>query len=211
VVHFDTAWPIPVNNVVRALNGVLPDDLTVRDAQIAEEGFHARFSATARTYRYVILNRDTPSAMLGRYAWQVRDPLDTAAMRTAARELIGSHDFATFGQPDTSGKSTVRVVERIAIEAYRPGLLRITVRGNAFLRQQVRAFIGTLHLAGVGKLTATEIAAIRDSRDRTKCPPVAPARGLTLVHVDYSGIRLTRPRPLPDGTEEDEIREDGNE
>lgn len=208
VIHFDTEWVIPVQKLARALNGDLPEDVTVRNAEVADAGFHARFDATARTYRYVILNREAPSAMLGRFAWHVRDPLRTELMETVARELTGKHDFAAFGQPDEPGKSTVRVIERIGIEKRRDAIY-ITVRGNAFLRQQVRAFIGTLHLAGLGRITPDEVIALRDARDRRNCPSVAPARGLTLVRVDYNGTRLTRPGvkgesfSVPDGTEKD--------
>lgn len=201
VVHFDTTWLGPSDRIARALNGILPDDVTVRDAQIAP-GFHARFDATARTYHYVILNRRAPSALLGRFSHHVRERLDTEKMQAAAVELTGTRDYATFGRPDTPGKSTVRRIERIEIEPYRKDCLRIMVRGNAFLRQQVRSFVGTLLLAGHGKLTPLEIAALRESRDRVLCPAVAPAKGLTLVRVHYDGTRLTRPEP-PDGTEKD--------
>jgi tRNA pseudouridine38-40 synthase len=218
VVHFDAEWPIPAESVGRALNGALPDDLKVRYAAIAAEGFHSRFSATARTYRYVILNRQQPSALLGRFSWHLRDALDVDAMQAAAAELVGVHDFATFGQPDLPGKSTVRRMYTVAVERPRAGYVQLTVRGNAFLRQQVRSFVGALGLVGQGRLTPGEIAEIRDSRDRLRCPAVAPAKGLTLVHVDYEGVRISRPEP-PEGDAEkrdafscgERVRDDGNE
>ena len=190
IAHFETGWGIPADRLVIALNGALPDDLVVRRADVAAPGFHARFSATSRTYRYVILNRRIPSALLGRFAHHVREPLDIDGIRAAAVELTGSRDFATFGRPTAPGKSTVRFVERIDVRRWKDCVL-ITVRGNAFLRQQVRGFVGTLQLVGQGKLAPREVAAIRDSRDRTICPAIAPAKGLCLVRVDYSGRRLT--------------------
>jgi len=109
VAHFDTEWRVPVERMERVLNAALPEDLRVREAgRVGEPGFHARFSATSRRYRYVILNRPAPSALLGRFALHVRDPLDVGAMQRAAAELVGVHDFAAFGQPDAPGKSTVR-------------------------------------------------------------------------------------------------------
>lgn len=204
VAHFETGWTVPADRIALALNGELPDDLVVRAAEIAPSGFHARFSATGRTYRYVVLNRAAPSALLGRYALHVRERLDVAAMRTAAAELTGTHDFAAFGLPDAPGKSTVRKVDRLDVRRWKDCVL-VTVHGNAFLRSQVRAFIGTLLLAGRGKLTPAEVAAIRDSRDRVKCPPVALAKGLCLVRVDYTGRRLTtKPTGRPDTTDNDE-------
>jgi tRNA pseudouridine38-40 synthase len=195
VVHCRSAWLIPPEKLARALNGRLPPDLVVRAASEAREpGFHARFSATARVYRYVFLNRAAPSALVGRYSWHVADGLDVRAMRAAAEVLAGTHDFAAFGQPQGPDKSTVRRLSRLEVRAWKDCVF-LTVRGNAFLRQMVRAIAGTLALAGLGKLGPDEIAAIRDSRDRSRCPAVAPARGLCLVRVEYDGVR-----PQPDGT-----------
>lgn len=190
VVHFDTEWRIPAERLVWALNGDLPPDIRVRDAAEVDETFHARFSATAREYRYTILNRESPSALAARFTWNVRFPLDTEAMTDAARELTGTHDFAAFGAPDLPGKSTVRHVHKVVI-ARRGELVRIGVRGNAFLRQQVRAIVGTLEQVGLGKLDRAGVAGVRDGRDRVLCPAIAPAQGLTLTRVDYSGKRMT--------------------
>jgi len=188
VAHYETAWPVPADKVAIALNGALPADLVVRRGSEAEPDFHARYSATARVYRYVVLNRAAPSALLGRFALHVRESLDVAAMRAAAAELVGMHDFAAFGQPDAPGKSTVREVYSVGVRTYRDCVF-ITVRGNAFLRQMVRSFVGTLLLAGQGKVTAGEVRAIRESTERARCPNVAPAHGLCLVRVEYSGNR----------------------
>lgn len=189
VAHFDADWTVPTERLARALNGLLPDDLKVRDAvESTEPGFHARYSATARIYRYVVLNREAPSAMLGRFALHERDPLDVDAMRAAAAELTGTHDFASFGAPDAPGKSTVRRVDRVDVRRQRDCLL-LTVEGNAFLRQMVRSFVGTLLMAGRGQLTARSVADIRESCDRGACPAVAAAKGLCLVRVRYDGVR----------------------
>jgi tRNA pseudouridine38-40 synthase len=143
VAHFESNWGIPLSHLGRTLNNALPDDLVVKTAAAAAPGFHSRYSATSRTYRYVILNRDVPSALLGRFAYNLRASLDLEAMRAASQLLIGSHDFAAFGKASAPGSSTVRYMERFDIRTWKDCVL-ITVRGNAFLRQQVRAFVGTL-------------------------------------------------------------------
>lgn len=190
VCHFDVDWGITEEKIAGALNANLPRDMSVRGARCVEEGFHSRFSATSRTYRYAILNRPQPSALLQRYVWHLIKPLETEAMQAAGKVLLGAHDFATFGRASSPEKSTVRFLERLEVRRYRQCVL-ITVRGNAFLRQMVRSVVGTLVLVGQGKLTPGEIEVILQSRDRRKCPSVAPAQGLCLVRVGYDGERLT--------------------
>ena len=190
VAHFETDWGIPISRLARTLNNALPEDLVVKAVTVAEPGFHSRFSATSRTYRYVVLNREAPSALLGRFAFYLRASLDLEAMRAASVFLTGSHDFAAFGKPSAPGCSTVRSMERFDIRTWKDCVL-ITVRGNAFLRQQVRSFVGTLLDVGRGRISVEDVAVIRDSRDRKNCPPIAPAKGLCLVRVDYTGQRIT--------------------
>lgn len=191
VVHFDSGWTAPIDRLAFALNGELPTDLCVKSATETSPDFHARFSATGRTYRYVILNRATPSALLSRFALHVREPLDVEAMRVVANAaLTGTHDFTSFGLLEASGKSGVRQVRRIDIRPWRDCVF-ITVEGNAFLRHMVRAFVGTLVRAGQNRLTAQSAIDIRNSCDRRRCPLVAPARGLCLTRVTYTGKRLT--------------------
>jgi tRNA pseudouridine38-40 synthase len=202
VVHFDTDWPTPIHKVALAMNPALPRDLVVKSAVEVDDTFHARFTATARVYRYAILNRAAPSALLGRFTLHIGPALDVAAMQAAARNLEGVHDFASFGAPDVAGKSTVRHIEHISVRPFKDCLL-ITVRGNAFLRSQVRAFVGTLLKVGRGRLTAEDVATIRDSRNRATCPKMAPARGLTLVRVEYDGTRRLGDVPRLDNLEHD--------
>lgn len=191
VAHFDSEWRIPPERMAVALNVALPPDLVVRRARLVPPDFHARYDASGRTYRYVFLNRAAPSALLGRFAFHVSSALEIASMRAAAERLIGVHDFAAFGQPDTPGKSTVRDVRRIDFRVRRDCIL-VTVCGNAFLRSQVRAFMGTLLAAGKGTLSSDAVTEILESRDRAQCPAVAPARGLCLARVDYDGTRTRK-------------------
>ncbi len=187
--HFEAAWSLPTERIADALNVLLPPDLSVRGAEEASEGFHARFDATSRTYQYAILNRPTRSALLARFAHYERRPLDVAQMARAAQELTGSLDFAAFGAPEEPGRSTVRTLDRFVVKKHRDIVL-VSVRGNAFLRSQVRAMVGTLLLVGRGKLGPDDVRQIRQSRSRANCPALAPAKGLCLVRVDYDGIRF---------------------
>ena len=189
VAHFDVDWKISEEKIVGALNAHLPRDISVRQAGYAEQEFHARYSATSRTYRYAILNRPQPSALLTRYVWHVTRPLNLVAMQEAGRVLCGTHDFATFGQPSAPGLSTVRLVERIVVRPWGSCLL-ITVRGNAFLRQMVRSLVGTLVMVGQERLDRGEVSKLLEVRDRRACPPIAPAKGLCLVKVGYDGQRI---------------------
>ena len=189
VAHFDVDWKISEEKIAGALNANLPRDIAVRKAEQAEPEFHARFSATSRTYRYAILNRPQPSALLTRYVWHVTRPLDVERMRQAGAALCGVRDFATFGQPTGPGMSTVRSLERIAVRPWGPCLL-ITVRGNAFLRQMVRSLAGTLVQVGQGKLSVGAVVELLETCDRRACPPIAPARGLCLIKVGYDGQRI---------------------
>jgi tRNA pseudouridine38-40 synthase len=189
VAHFDVNWKISEEKIGRALTAYLPPDISVRKAEYVEQEFHARFSATSRTYRYAILNRPQPSALLTRYVWHVTKPLRVERMQEAARVLCGTHDFATFGQPDTRGKSTIRFVDRIVVRPWGPCLL-VTVRGNAFLRQMVRSLVGTLVHVGQERLSVDGVSELLSVCDRRACPPIAPARGLCLVRVSYDGQRI---------------------
>ncbi|GAB4463555.1 MAG: tRNA pseudouridine(38-40) synthase TruA [Armatimonadaceae bacterium] len=202
VVHFDTEWRVPIDRMAIALNTALARDIAVKSA-VEAPGFHARYDATARVYRYVILNREAPSALLQRFVLHLREPLNVEAMRQAAAELVGVHDFAAFGQPDAPGKSTTRHVSRISVKPWKDCLL-ITVRGNAFLRQMVRAMVGTLVQAGQGRVTADDVRRILSSRDRALCPAIAPAKGLFLVRVEYHGVRY-QPDSGDDDTTNTEI------
>jgi len=188
VAHFESGWRVPADKLAVALNRELPRDLTVRYADPAPPGFHARYSATNRTYRYVVLNRPAPSALLGRFALHVPRALDVPAMRAAGTRLIGLRDFAAFGRPDAPGKSTVRDVTNVDVRPWRDCVL-LTVRGNAFLRSMVRAFVGTLLRTGTGALSPGDVENLLESRDRAACPPLAPAHGLCLVRVAYDGTR----------------------
>lgn len=188
VVHFDSPWSVPPERIGLALGTHLPPEIAVKAAEVVAPDFHARFNASGRVYRYVILNRPVPSALLGRFAYHLRDPLDVPAMQEAGRHLVGHYDFAAFGQPGKPRYSTIRHVWAVQVRPWKSCVL-ITVRGNAFLRQMVRSFVGTLIMVGRRRMEPGRVEVIRQSANRALCPTIAPARGLCLVRVEYGGQR----------------------
>ncbi|MEC7515549.1 MAG: tRNA pseudouridine(38-40) synthase TruA [Pseudomonadota bacterium] len=161
-----------------------PAPIAVLAAAAAPADFHARFSATARAYLYVIVNRRAPLAIDRGRAWQVRQPLDVAAMAAAAEPLLGHHDFTSFRAAQCQAKSPCKTLDRLTVT--REGdEIHIEAGARSFLHHQVRNIVGTLKWAGEGKWTAREVAAALAARDRAAAGPTAPADGLYLVSVAY--------------------------
>ncbi|MEE3049296.1 MAG: tRNA pseudouridine(38-40) synthase TruA [Pseudomonadota bacterium] len=161
-----------------------PAPIAVLGAAPAPADFHARFSATARAYLYVIVNRRAPLAIDRGRAWQVRQPLDVAAMAAAAEPLLGHHDFTSFRAAQCQAKSPCKTLDRLTVT--REGdEIHIEAGARSFLHHQVRNIVGTLKWAGEGKWTAREVAAALAARDRAAAGPTAPADGLYLVSVAY--------------------------
>ena len=173
----------------RALNAALPEDVRVIGVEEMPADFHARFSATGKTYEYRIVNAGFVDAFLFRYVWHVPQKLNVEAMGAAAALLVGAHDFAAYqGNPEGSiVNATVRCVESIEWEggdAYNePLVMRIT--GDGFLRHMVRNIAGTLVEVGVGRWDHRRPGEVLASGNRTLAGPTAPARGLFLVGVRY--------------------------
>jgi tRNA pseudouridine38-40 synthase len=167
----------------RALNAVLPEDVAVLDLSPAQPGWHPRFSARRRHYRYTVLNSPLRSPLDRRYAHLVTEPLDLAALQSAADLLVGQHDFASFGQP-TQGDSTVRVIYEAGWRQ-EDAWVTFDVIGNAFLRSMVRCLVGTMLQVGVGRWPVGRVNEILAGRDRALAAPPAPACGLCLMKVEY--------------------------
>jgi tRNA pseudouridine38-40 synthase len=183
VIHFLSGWRRSLEELHRAFNAVLSPDIAIKEMAVAEPDFHARFSALERVYRYTILNQAVRSPLEARYTCHYEHDLDAAAMEQALECLVGTHDFASFGQP-TQGESTVRDV--LHASCSREGShIHVDLTANAFLRHMVRAIVGTLLLVGRGALRAEEMKAILAARDRSQAGPPAPAHGLCLVRVNY--------------------------
>ena len=184
VVNFTVPDWFPMDKVGVALNTVLPIDIRIRRAHEVAESFHARYSAKSRKYIYVVLNRVDPSALLARYVWHMRDPLDLDIMRSSADELVGTHDFASFGLPDKPGKSTVRQILDIRMQRRKDSIF-IAIRANAFLRGMARSIAGTLVETGRGRRRPEEIKEILAAKDCGAVHVIAPPRGLYLTRVEY--------------------------
>jgi tRNA pseudouridine38-40 synthase len=194
-------WQHDVLSLQRAWNVNLPDDVAVRSVRVAPEDFHPRFSAISRTYRYTIWQSDAApreaprrSPLTDRFGlYEVRS-LDLSAMQAATQELVGSHDFATFGQP-THGESTVRAVHiaewQIVQDALPPlgdcpgRRLVFTITANAFLRQMVRRIVGSLLVVGRGEWSAGDFKSELQTCNRSRSAPPAPPQGLVLEKVTY--------------------------
>ena len=190
VAHLDLAKEWRTDTVRDALNAHLkPLPVSILSAEVVGLGFDARHSAVRRHYRYRILNRRSPPALIRAQVWHVPWPLDAALMHAAGQRLLGLHDFSAFRAAECQANSPVRTLDRLDVARERVGLfdeIVIETDARSFLHHQVRSMIGTLVLAGAGRLSADDVADILASRDRRRCGPMAPARGLTLVGVDYA-------------------------
>jgi len=184
VVSFEADDGLDVDRLRRSLNATLAPEVVVLDARRAPDGFDARRSATAREYRYRIDIGPVPDPFTARFVWHHPGELSLPRMRTAARHLVGEHDFASFCRAPQGGTSTVRRLERLAVS--RTGnRVEIGARANSFLHQMVRSLVGTLLSVGEGRIEPGDMAAVLTARDRNAAGAVAPPHGLTLERVVY--------------------------
>ena len=200
VAHFQPpACPrIPLGELSRILNGMLPADIRIRAAAPAADDFHARYSAAGKAYVYV-LHRGAPDPFTERWSWRTTDCTDVAAMRRAARRLTGRHDFSSFTVARNDIGDAERTLHRIAIQRFDERLC-LTFLGDGFLYKMVRSLTAALVEVGRGRLSPTEVTGILAARNRAITPATAPARGLFLAGVFYdptvtAAFRLRRPPP----------------
>lgn len=185
VVHFATPVIRPNKAWVQGVNTQLPDDIRIRWAQEVGDEFHARFSAIARQYRYVIYNRSVHSAVLnGRVTW-VSQFLDEALMNEAAQQLLGEHDFSAFRASACQASHARRELQSISVS--RKGhMIFIDIQANAFLHHMVRNIAGTLIEVGKKNQPVAWVKSLLLSQDRTLAAATAPACGLYFVNAMYS-------------------------
>lgn len=185
--HVDLTKDWPERTVMGALNAHLRmagERVSILSVTKVDDEFHARFSATARHYRYLIVNRRAPLALDAGRAWWVPHALDVTGMREAAQRLIGRHDFTTFRSAHCQAKSPVRTLD--VLEVRRDGeAIAITTSARSFLHNQVRSIVGTLKRVGEGAWDADRVQTALEARDRAQCGAMAPADGLYLTGVDY--------------------------
>jgi tRNA pseudouridine38-40 synthase len=174
--HVDVPFEIPPRGLILGINQILPSDVRVSAVEAVADDFHARFAAKAKTYQYRIWNAEVADVFAAETHAHVARKLDEQAMREAAQQLVGTHDFAVFTVADPEVASTVRTIESIAVQ--RQGeVVHITVTADGFLRYMVRRIAGSLIEVGRGKLAADALFA--------EARWTAPAKGLVLVEIRY--------------------------
>ena len=186
VAHFDIDTSQPPREGrgwVRVLNKLLPPDIAVQDIWQVPDNMHARFSALARTYHYYIHTRKDP--FLSAYSWQVPYPLDFARMNEAAQLLLEYKDFTSFSKLHTDVKTNLCDISEARWEEVAPGQWRFTVTANRFLRNMVRAIVGTLVEVGRGRIGIEDVRRIIEAKDRCRAGESVPARGLFLADIKY--------------------------
>lgn len=184
VAHFDTSAERSERSWLLGINTNLPDDINVSWVKPVDDEFHARYSATARRYRYIILNRLVRSALHRKRAWWVHQPLDDKLMHHAAGVLVGEHDFSAFRAAGCQANRPFREVKEIGVHREDDWVI-LEITANAFLQHMVRNIAGTLVAIGRGDERPEWIGEVLESRDRKKGGVAAPPHGLTLVSVTY--------------------------
>lgn len=182
--NFKTEKFLDKDKFLTDINSYLPQDIRIIKAESVDERFHARLSAVSKTYEYVIDNGTVADVFSRKYAYRLEMPLDVEKMRTAARFLIGTHDYISFCGNKKFKKSSVRTVTDISI-VESAGKIKISFTGNGFLQNMVRIMAGTLIEVGLGKRSAESMTSILDAKSREAAGMVAPAEGLFLTKVEY--------------------------
>ena len=184
VVSFSTDDDIDRDRVMRSLNRQLSPEIAIQALEPAAEGFHARFSATGRSYRYLVLARSAPDPFLARTSWHCPQPLDIDAMNEAAVYFAGEQDFASLCRK-AGDASTVRKVRTALWAELEEGLLEYRVEASSFCHQMVRSMVSVSIDVGRRRIAAAQVPAILAARDRNAARGAAPPHGLTLVSVSY--------------------------
>ena len=184
VVSFRSENSLTPQEWTRALNGVLPNDICIHRTDMVSDNFHARYSASQKAYEYRILNHPIRPVLNRLRCWHIPKPLDLSSIKDATRILQGQHDFSSFEGSPTDNQnpichmSTMNIVES-------PPIIRLTFQANRFLKQMIRAIVGTLVEVGQGKRAPNDIQTILEAHDRCAAGKTAPPYGLYLLKVDY--------------------------
>ena len=148
------------------------------------KNFHARYDAKRRTYRYLIINRQSPLTLQKNKAWHIRKRLDLLSMKKGAKFLLGTHDFSTFRASSCGAKSPIKTMEKILIKKNKDKII-LQFTSRSFLQQQVRSMVGSLKYLGESKWSLKDFIKSFKSKSRVECAPPAPACGLYLVKIEY--------------------------
>jgi tRNA pseudouridine38-40 synthase len=197
VIAFDVEWKHPDTALLLAINSKLPADIALQQVW-QQDGFHPRYDALSRQYRYSVICLTTRNPLLNRQAWQIfGEPLDIDLMQAAAEQLIGKHDFGAFGTPPQKGSTnTVREIylsQWVKVPSDYGEMITYRVRATAFLYHMVRRIVGTLVQVGRKRLSLNEFSAIVASRDLQQAKSLAPPQGLVFEAVRYPQHKTATP------------------
>ncbi|MEZ6050461.1 MAG: tRNA pseudouridine(38-40) synthase TruA [Planctomycetaceae bacterium] len=195
VAHFSTSASIPPDRFAAALNRELPSDVIIRESSEVPEGFHARYSAVRKQYRFLIDTNALTPPWLRDLVWRVPGPIDEQALCAGAQKLVGRHDFSAFESKSSPEEDSCRTIFEIDVTRqpitlgwqYDHQVLAIAITADGFLYNMVRSIVGTLVQVAQGRWTADDVTRILNSRDRSQAGATAPPQGLTLMWVDYAG------------------------
>jgi tRNA pseudouridine38-40 synthase len=174
----------PASSWTRALNAVLPKDITVRSSSLMDDRFHAQHDARGKLYTYRILHRPARPTIDRAFVWHIYKPLDHAAMQQAASTLIGPHDFSSFEGSLTDNDNPICRLQRLEVIRHDDKIF-IEAYADRFLKHMVRAIVGTLVEVGLGKRAPDSLTEVLRARDRSAAGQTAPPQGLYLMRVDY--------------------------
>lgn len=182
--HFDVESSIKVEKVANAINHFLPEDISIIEAVEVSLNFHARYSVKQKTYEYTMYVSEHRHAILDIFAKQLYVMPDVLLMQKASEYLLGTHDFSSFMNKNSSIKSTTRTIKRINFEQ-KDNVITMSICGNGFLYNMVRIIMGTLLNVGYGKTKPEEIKTILEKKDRKYAGKMVEAKGLSLTLVEY--------------------------
>ncbi len=185
VAHFDVEGEeIDCGQLVYKLNKMLPRDIAVDRIERVGDDMHARFSARSRTYHYFVTMRKLP--LWRNYSWQLYGEVDFQKMNEAATAMLGTHDFTSFSKVDTDTKTNICTVTEARWQEVEAGVWRFTMTANRFLRNMVRATVGTLMEVGRGKMTPAQFAEVIEKKNRCEAGESVPGHALFLADIKYS-------------------------
>ena len=165
-------------------NSKSSNQVSITNAKMVEDGFHARFNTKKRAYKYKILNRNAPPAILYNRVWHIKTPLDIDNMQQCGNILLGTHDFSSFRAAECQAQTPIKTLDKIKVSV-ESDIISIYVEAKSFLHHMVRNIVGTLYLAGSKKITPTDMQKILLAKDRSRAGQTAPACGLYFYKVWY--------------------------
>jgi tRNA pseudouridine38-40 synthase len=185
VCNFKTRSNLDPETIKKGLNGLLPDDIFIRNAAYVPFEFHARYSVKSKVYEYRILNKEDPDVFMRKYLWYIKTPLNLKVMVKCLGHLLGRYDFSSFRSSGSGNLDPVRSILRAELHGTEKGLLRVVIEADGFLRHMVRNIVGTVVEAGLGRISFSGFEKILESRDRRSAGIKAPPQGLFLMDVQY--------------------------